>query len=246
MLFYPIKLVKKISQISSTILATLLTLSIGNSVEAASITWSNGPNFGGAEGFKSIDTTGSLVEAVNLGSTGPLTVDPTGLNIRFTPEDKLDEPFFSSGSPGSNDTAWNTIINETDTNLSNGTFDNFFTDLTVGQKYQVQLFASDTRLAGNIPTRTQYFHDGLGNQSSTFVQSSFTSIIGTFTADATTQSLGIWASSNGIGGNNPILNAYVLRDITPTENTTSVPEPTSTLAVLGVVGTGLLASRRKR
>ncbi|MGD1806598.1 PEP-CTERM sorting domain-containing protein [Dapis sp. BLCC M126] len=237
---------KNISQISSTILATLLTLSIGNSVEAASITWSNGPNFGGVEGFESIDTTGSLVEAVNLGRTGPLTVDPTGLNITFTPEDKLGAYFFMSGSPSSNDSAWNTIINEADFNGFNGTFDNFFTDLTVGQTYQVQLFASDTRLGGNIPTRTQYFHDGLGNQSSTFLQSSFTSIIGTFTADATTQSLGISASSNGIGGNDPILSAYVLRDITPTENTTSVPEPTSTLALLGAAGTGLLASRRKR
>ena len=163
------------------------------------------------------------------------------MNITFTPEDKLGGPFITSGSPGSNDSAWNTIINEVDFNTFNGTFNNFFTDLTVGQTYQVQLFASDARKGFNIPTRTQFFHDGLGNQSSTFLQSSFTSIIGTFTADATTQSLGILASSN-----NPILNAYVLRDITPTENTTSVPEPTSTLALLGVVGTGLLANRKKR
>ncbi len=228
-------------KIQLTTLATLLTLAIGNSVEAASITWSNGQNFGGSNGFQAIDTTGSLVEAINVGSTQPLTVDPSGLNITFTAAKKFNQFIFNSGSPDSTDTAWNTIINQTDWNRFNTTFDEFLTGLTVGKQYQIQLFASDTRPC--CSERTQYFDDGLGNQSSTFVQDSFTSIIGKFTADAPTQSLGIWTSSNA-----PILNAYVLRDITPTGNDTSVPEPTSLfgLLALGALGSTYLKRKQKQ
>jgi hypothetical protein len=79
--------------------------------------------------------------------------------------------------------------------------------LTPGREYQIQLFASDAR--GCCSTRTQFFTDGAGNNSPTFTQGTFTSIVGTFTADASFQNIGISASSNA-----PILDAFVVRDVT--------------------------------
>jgi len=177
-------------------------------LSAAPITWSPGPTFNGPNGFQAIQTNGSLLEAANLGSSGPLTVDPGGVNVTFSPANKLNQGFFGSGSPGSTDANWNTIINQTDWNNTNVTLNGFLSGLTVGRSYQLQLFASDAR--GCCSGRTQFFHDGLGNNSPTFVQGTFTSTIGTFAADNANQAVGFNASSN-----NPILNAYVLRDVSP-------------------------------
>ncbi len=77
--------------------------------------------------------------------------------------------------------------------------------LTVGRVYQLQLFASDAREPWG--SRVQYFSDGLGNNSPSFTQNTFTSIVGTFEADAETQDLGLFAEP----GSDPILEAYVLR-----------------------------------
>lgn len=219
--------------------ATIFCLA-GNAVEAASISWTTGSNFGGPNGYQAIDTTGTLVDAVNFGNTGPQTVDPNGLNTTFrtvgAANSPLNQYIFNSGSPNSTDTAWNTINNQTDWGWGNRVFNNFFTGLELGKQYQVQLFASDNR--GSIGNRTQYFYDGLGNQSATFTQNTFTSIIGTFTADATTQALGIWTSSNA-----PILNAYVLRDLSPT-NTEPVPEPLTILGTAAALGMGAVMKKR--
>src|SRR4051812_12829750 len=92
-----------------TSLTALLLLT--SAAHAASITWSLAPNYDGPNGFEAILTNGSLVVAYDLGSATPQTVDPTGINITFTP---IDHPaftsfIFSSGSPGSTDAAWNSI-----------------------------------------------------------------------------------------------------------------------------------------
>jgi len=78
--------------------------------------------------------------------------------------------------------------------------------------YQLQLFASDARELWS--SRVQYFSDGLGNDSPSFTQNTFTSIVGTFEADAETQDLGLFAEP----GSDTILEAYVLR---------LVPEPST-------------------
>ncbi len=190
-----------------------------NMAEAAVITWRIGGTYDGNTGFQSIDTAGILVEAVTVGGSSSLLVDPAGLNITFVPKDILDQASFSSGNPSTADTGWNSVIDVADWNFTNLVIDDFASGLTVGQEYQIQLFASDARPA--FSSRTQFFTDGQGNQSPTIMQGNFTSIIGTFTADATTQALGLEASSNF-----PILNAYVLRVM-------ATPEPGSLGLLIG-------------
>ena len=214
---------------------------VAGAAQAASIAWSNGPNYNGANGFQGILTNGSLVAAYDLGtspSAPPLTVDPSGLNITFTP---IDSPFFTaynfnSGSPGSTDAAWNTIVDTTEWTASNFSAPAFLSGLTAGRSYQVQFFASDSRSC--CDTRTSWFSDGVGAPSTPVVQGSFTSVVGTFVADAGSQTINFFANSQA-----PILSAYVLRDITITPN---VPEP-STYAMLlaGLAGLGWVARRRR-
>ena len=65
--------------------------------------------------------------------------------------------------------------------------------------------------------------------------SSYLSIVGSFIADATTQRLGIDDSSN-----NPYLNAFVLRDVTP------APVPAALPLMLGGLVVVVGARRRKQ
>ena len=194
------------------VFAIAMVLAITGLMHAAVITWQTGPTYNGPAGFTAIDTSGQAVEAVNIGDApGPLTVDPGpgGLNLTFFSRNQpLNQGPFNSGSPGTTDAAWNSIIDRTDWNNVNASFPNFLSGLTAGRDYQVQLFASDAR--GCCSTRTQFFSDGMGNDSPTITQGDFTSVIGTFTADGATQEIGLSASST-----DPVLSAYVLRDVTP-------------------------------
>jgi len=214
-----------------------LTLCSISAASAASITWSNGPNFSGPNGHLGILTNGSLVEAVNLSgaSTAPsITVDPTGINITFS---TINSPFFNSNwasatGGGNTDPGWSAILNTFEWQSgANVTAANFLDSLTVGHQYQVQFFAARTDCCA---TRTHWFGDGEGNLSTPINGNSYTSIVGTFTADDVDQTIQFFDSTN-----NPILNAYVLRDITP-----AVPEP-STWAML-LAGLGLLGFSVRR
>lgn len=212
-----------------------LTLSSISAASAASITWSAGPNFGGPNGHLGILTNGSLVEAVNLtGAAGaPITVDPSGLNITFS---TINSPFFnanwaSATGGGNTDPGWSAILNTFEWQSgSNVTANNFLDSLTVGHQYQVQFFAARTDCCG---TRTHWFGDGEGNFSTPINGNSYTSIVGTFTADDAGQTIQFLDSTN-----NPILNAYVLRDVT------AVPEPGTWVMMLA--GLGLLGFSVRR
>ena len=64
---------------------------------------------------------------------------------------------------------------------------------------------------------------------------SYTSVVGVFTADAASQTVQFFDSTH-----NPILNAYVLRDVTP-----AVPEPgTLALTLAGLTALAGMARRR--
>lgn len=162
-------------------------------------------------------------------------MDPTGINITFS---TVNHPVFtqawSSATGGGNtDPGWSAILNtfEWRPSVSFVGSSTFLQGLIAGHQYQVQLFAARSDCCGD---RTHWFGDGEGNLSTPINGNSYTSIVGTFTADGVYQAMGIHDSSR-----NPILNAYVLRDITP-----AVPEP-STWAML-LAGLGLLGFSVRR
>ena len=205
---------------------------------SASIGWTTGPGFNGPNGHLGILTNGTLVEAVSLrGVAGSdLVVDPGGLNIAF---ERIDSTFFgfnwgSAGSAGATDAAWGSILSSFEwQGGSNVTAAGFLSGLTVGHSYQVQFFAARGDCCGS---RTATFGDGAGNLSAAVRHDSYTSIVGSFVADATTQTIQFIDSTS-----NPILNAYVLRDLTA-----PVPEPGAwATMLLGLAAFAATTGRRR-
>lgn len=208
------------------------------------IGWTVGPAYDGFSGFNAIQTNGTLVSAFDIGSSTSLTVDPGGLNITFLGGgNPFGEFTFDGGDPGSTDANWNNIVNSNDfCGCDTRAFPTFLSGLTIGSTYQIQLFANDSR--GCCSSRSQFYDDGLGNNSPIVVQGSFLSTIGVFTADATTQAIN-FNLVPGIPGdpNAMVLSAYVLRDIT---STSGVPEPSTAFMVGPVVVAALWLVRRTR
>lgn len=109
--------------------------------------------------------------------------------------------------------------------------------LTIGKTYEVQLWASGSEIQGATGSVSETFAgDGLSTSSAlTFSSGTGQYVIGSFVADAATQSINI-ASTSG----NTQLNLFQLREITPEA---VVPEPASlSFLALG----GLLLARRRR
>jgi hypothetical protein len=128
----------------------------------------------------------------------------------------------------------NTFAHTRVTNPSNGTFT--LSGLEIGQQYSVQLLVSDMR-AGIGDIRSIRFDDGLGNFTDWALESSAPSFIGTFTANSTSQSFGVFSQATS-GDSGSVLNAVTI---------SLVPEPST--ALLGGLGIGLgmcllLRSRR--
>ena len=217
--------------------AAVLTLAAAGVAQAASITWATGPSFGGANGHLGILTNGTLVQAINLNGAGgaDFTVG-SGVNITF---DSVNSTFFNNNSGsatggGNTDAGWAAILNTFEWNTgSNVTAPSFLTGLTTGNIYQLQLF---TARNDRCCSRTHWYGDGNGNLSTAKGDQSYLSVMGTFTADATTQAIQFFDSSS-----NPYLNAYVLRDLTA-----PIPEPGTYAMMLAGLGLlGFMTRRRK-
>jgi hypothetical protein len=207
---------------------------------AADITWTLGPSFGGALGHQGILTNGTLVQAINLvgpSASGSTVVDPTGLNMSFTNVNTV--PFdqsFQDPVNGIGDAGWAFIIRRFEWKAgSDVDATSFLSGLVVGNTYQAQFFFA--RSLGQTQSRTQRLGDGAGNFSASVAMGAFQSVVGTFVADASAQRIVFDDSTN-----NPVLSAYVLRDVT----TAPIPEPgTWALMLAGLGAVGFVGRRRQ-
>lgn len=129
-----------------------------------------------------------------------------------------------------------------------------FAGLTIGQEYLIQVFVNDARTSRSLNTQTG-FGDGTGSASPVATANNNNSptdgstavfpdteagdyIIGTFVADAETQSFNVFGASNGVsfsqGNGAGHVNGIQLR---------AIPEPSSAL-LLGLAGSFIALRRR--
>ncbi len=213
-----------------TFLATTafaLMLPISMSVNAAQITW----------GDVDADTTVS-----DLIGNLPITFAPfeyPGGNAAGT--------FFTGGGGDTGNTELNAVYDSHGWNGAGATLT--LEGLTEGTDYVLQLLgAGDTRSC--CSTRSQAGDDGNGNISDDFYRGN-SSVIGSFTADATTQNfMVVSGTDNGV---DPGLSGFILTQTDGTVHSaynvagaeiTVVPEPSSScLLILGLLG---LTLRRKQ
>lgn len=220
---------------------------------SADIIWSDPTQISGAS---DVSTTGSLIGAYNVGGVGVpsttvngvafqsfATTGGTGSSGNFT---TIGSGFIgqSNNDGGSSAAPFSTLPAAYQTLLQSysvpfaGTITMTIAGLTIGAQYQFQCWSnvsSDrfshglTATAGNSITlfsNDDHAQGGLGEW-----------VIGTFTADAATQS--ITFEGDGDGG---VLNAFQLRRLS---QTAAVPETGSTMALLGCALAGLFVAQRR-
>lgn len=208
-------------------LLTAAALSFPLVLSGAEITWQSPFNI---TSVNSIDTNGTLVSAINAtgGSDSP-TVNVGGENITFTasnigPANTNTGTFFTGGGGTTGDTNLNTVLNS-HSYRGGGSWSLQLTGLTPGADYQIQLIgAGDTR--GCCSSRNQRGGDGESpeNVSGDFSRSGVGSVIGTFTAGGTTQTINVLPGNNN--GVDPGLSAYILRSVAP-----PTPQPPTDIAL---------------
>ena len=195
-------------------------------LSAAEITWQPTFNLTNAN---QVDTNGTLVKAVNATSDGDsTTVNIGGENILFAaeaiaPSNTNTGTFFTGGGGDSGNPQLNTVLNSHSYAGGGWTFQ--LTGLTGGADYQIQLIgAADTR--GCCSSRNQRAGDDESpeNISDDFSRSGVGSVIGTFTAGGTTQTINLLGGVNN--GVDPGLSAYILRATAP-----PTPQPPTDIAL---------------
>ncbi len=202
------------------------------SSSAATIAWGE---FDLDAAASEISTKGTSIEAWNLVNTDAReATDTTTINgVVFTATNLFDTGYYDDQTYGvsTGDANLDLLYLQANYNYEN-TNPVTLTGLTIGVEYELQSFYGNNR-PGIIPTMN--VGDGITVQkrSSGSVENGAW-IIGTFTADATTQDF-----HSGIGsGRSNFMSGYQLRDISP------VPEPSST-ALIGLGALALILRRSK-
>jgi hypothetical protein len=241
-----------VPRIISASLLGALTL-VASVAQSANINWGAPTQISGAG---DVSTNGTLVGAFNVGGTGvPSTVvngvtfqsfattGGNGSSGNFTTVGSgfVGQSNTSGGSASAPFSAlpavYQTLLQSYSTPFG-GMITMTISGLTIGAQYQFQLWSnlsSDsfnyqlTATAGNsvtLDSNSARAAGGLGQW-----------VIGSFTADATAQT--ITFAGDGDGG---ALNAFQLRQLQPTQG---VPDTGSTLAFLGLAMSGMAVARRK-
>ncbi len=213
-------------------LKVILPLCVVAPIHAANIAWSSGSDFISANGHTNISTVGTHVLAYNFGGA-TATVDTGTEMITFVENQTAfsNNSFSVAGNSNvtSTSAAWTGIIHRNDFRNANNHVITL-SGLTVGDAYQVELFAYDNRTAA-IGSRIQVYTGGTG-VSGAFTNQDGISVIGEFIADGATQDISIFQDPGG----GPAVNALSLRNV-------PIPEPSTT--VLGLFASIFLIRRRR-
>ncbi|WP_178931573.1 PEP-CTERM sorting domain-containing protein [Oceaniferula marina] len=219
-------------------LTILTALAAGTTLApAAVISWGTATAVdASATGGLQVSTAGTFVEAFNAGggTTGTTTVN--GVVFTNTDTDLLNNQWNGPGSPviddaweaGGADAHYDALLSTAEYGGGGG----FFTidlgggKLSDGQKYELQVWFVEDR--SGLDGRVMHFSDA---SAANFADVNDQFVIGTFTADGTSQTLGLDAQGFG----NAHISAYQLR---------AVPEASSA-ALIGLGGLSLIL-RRKR
>ncbi len=221
---------------------------LGPVSHAAVVTW-NAPTQidSSATSDMDVSTTGTLFSAVNFGDASTATVNGVGfvdgtgtsfdggnvslsfVGAQFT---------FGALSPAtSGNTDYDALLNVSRAAVTSGVLT--FNNLTIGQDYQVQFWANDSRNISGVFGRTTTVQDGDGGSVVTLLQNSSgigsnlgQYALGDFTATATSQVLNLGGSAG------PGITAVQLRSVT------AVPEPSS-LALIAI-GLGFAGVRSRK
>ncbi len=202
------------------------------SASAATIAWGE---FDLAAAPGEISTKGTSIEALNLVNTDAReATDTTTINgVVFTATNLFDTGYYGDNTYGvsTGDANLDLLYLQANYNYEN-TNPVTLTGLTIGVEYELQNFYGNNRVGNRLTMN-------VGGGSTIQKTSSGTTengawIIGTFTADATTQDFHSGVSSNLSNW----LSGYQLRDIS------SVPEPSST-ALIGLGALALILRRSK-
>lgn len=239
---------------------SLLTLAaitaFGSIAQAATITW-NVSNI--ANDLTQVSTTGSLhasAYGINGGSTSSFDGPSETINgVQFTDASTLDSATNQdnigsrAGSyPGQPTPGFRQLFEHGSRNTANADQSISFTGLTSGNTYQIQIWVTDN--GGTAGTQAIALGNGSGASPTYGVDPSLLFevteggygqyAIGTFIADATTQSFKVrkWGNltTTPVAQSNTYVNAWQLRDLGV------VPEPSA--ALLGGLGALLLLRRR--
>lgn len=181
---------------------------------AAPITWQQPFNI---TSDADIDTSGTHVTAVNnVGSGGDVSVTIGDETIIFNPQkispNVASGTFFTGGGGDTGNAGLNTVLNSHGWSGNQWSFQ--VTGLTSGANYQIQLIGGgDTR--GCCASRNQRGGDDESpeNLSGDFSRSGVGSVIGTFTASGTTQTINVLPGVNN--GTDPALSGYLVRATAP-------------------------------
>lgn len=222
-----------------------VVMGLAGTTRAAIIDWQTPTDVTSAS---SVINTGTTVEAIDASNTtGTRTVN----GVTFTRQETVLSPstknpgggtVFFSGDTG--DATLNALLNDADINNTGGVSGSStlsLTGLTSGQQYLVQLFMVDDRYgnvqnAGGLDPRLVSVD---GSPDINYTRTAATSLVGTFTADAATQTVTIASTAAGASGPSYVVmvNAYQVR---------TIPEPASGVLLLLGCGALLMLPRRRR
>jgi hypothetical protein len=209
-------------------IAALTALSLTTVTPAAVISWGDAT---AVSTVADISTSGTLVEAINFSALDAVPGSVTASGVTFTNNGSMigkdNNGDFYLGSTG--DADYDQLLSDLDYGGLSGliTLSLGGGSLTSGFSYEIQIWYSD-----NDPTRTMQYGDGNGNTVDLLNNGQF--VIGTFTADGTSQALTL----DPLGFGQSHINACQVRK--------SIPEPSSAALLLGLCGFALTLRRRRR